>query len=368
MKEKSLKNTPLSEEHITLGARMTPFAGWNMPVNYPNGIIAEHLHTRQEAAIFDICHMGELRVSGPETAKALDNIFPRRPSKQKIGSCKYNFLLTDSGTVVDDLIIYRIDENEFLIVVNAGTKDADVARLQELLPNSVELADESDKTAKIDLQGPASAKVLEDLGIEKSSLPGYYKWTYAKVAGIETLLSRTGYTGELGFELYVDVGNAAALWKELLTVNNVKPAGLGARDTLRLEMGYPLYGHELDTDTTPAEAGFGAMLELDDEHRFPGTEVLRSQPPRKQLAGILLEGRRAARAGSAIYADGKKIGVITSGAYAPSLGRAVAMAYLNGDRLPDAGTTLEIEAGRATIPGVITAMPFIQNTSLRKSL
>ena len=368
MKAKSLKNTPLSEEHIALNARMTPFAGWNMPVNYPSGIIAEHLHTRREAAIFDICHMGELRVSGPDTAKALDNIFPRRPSKQKIGSCKYNFLLTDSGTVVDDLIIYRIDENEFLIVVNAGTKDADIARLRELLPDRVKLVDESDETAKIDLQGPSSAQVLEKLGVAKSSLPGYYKWTRANVAGFETLLSRTGYTGELGFELYVGVDNAAALWKALLAIDNVEPAGLGARDTLRLEMGYPLYGHELDTDTTPVEAGFGAMLELDDEHRFPGSEVLRTRLPRKQLTGILLEGRRAARAGSAIYADGKKIGVITSGAYSPSLGRAVAMAYLDEERQPKIGTPLEIDAGRATIPGVITATPFLENTSLRKTV
>ncbi len=365
MNEKHLEHSPLSEEHAALGARMTPFAGWNMPVNYPGGIIAEHLHTRREASIFDICHMGELRISGHGTAEALDGIFPRRPSRQSIGSCKYNFLLTDSGTVIDDLIIYRFDENEFLIVVNAGTKNADVAQLRKLLPNGTELVDESDKTAKIDLQGPSSAKVLEKLDVEKSSLPGYYKWTYAEIAGIETLLSRTGYTGELGFELYVGAGNAPTLWNAILATNNVKPAGLGARDTLRLEMGYPLYGHELDTDTTPVEAGFGAMLELDDEHRFPGAEALRSRLPRKQLIGILLEGRRAARAGSAIYADGKKVGQITSGAYAPSLGRAVAMAYLDEERQPDVGTPLEIEAGRATIPGIITATPFVENTSLR---
>jgi aminomethyltransferase len=347
---------------------MVPFAGWNMPVRYTEGIIAEHNHTRSKASVFDICHMGEIRVVGDDAPKALDNIFPRPPSKQKKGDCKYNFLLTDRGTVIDDLIIYRIDDYEFLIVVNASSKDADFARLAELLPDSVTLRDESDATAKIDLQGPESANVLEKLGIERSDMPGYYKWTNANIAGTDIILSRTGYTGELGFEIYSPAEKATGIWQAITAFETVKPAGLGARDTLRLEMGYPLYGHELDTDTTPVEAGFGKMLQLDDDREFPGVEILRSRRKRKTLVGIALEGRRAAREGAEIFIDGEKAGTITSGAFSPSLGKAVALAYIQAPDAPQVGTEVETRDGRAQIPGAISHTPFAKNTSLRKTI
>lgn len=364
----AVKNTPLCRNHLDLGARMVPFAGWNMPVQYTEGIIAEHMHTRQHVSLFDICHMGEFRLTGPGAAEALDKIFPRLVSSQKPGSCKYNFLLTDRGTVIDDLIIYRIGEEEFYIVVNAGSKDADFARLTALLPKTLTLVDESEATAKLDLQGPESADVLAEIGFDKATLPGYYKWIKTKIKGVQVLLSRTGYTGELGFELYFSADKAGELWDYLLENPRVKPAGLGARDTLRLEMGYPLYGHEMDTETTPIEAGFGGMLKITEDRSFPGVNVLRNSPPKKQLVGVELEGRRAAREGSEVSINGQIAGKVSSGTYSPSLEKAIAFAYLNMDIPVALGMNVDLVAGRSTIKGTIAVIPFYKNGSVRKEI
>lgn len=361
----TVKDTPLCQKHQDLGARMVPFAGWNMPVQYPEGIIAEHIHTREVVSLFDICHMGEFRLTGAGVAEALDKIFPRLVSAQKVGSCRYNFLLTDRGTVIDDLIIYRLDEDELYIVVNAGSKDADFARLSELLPDSVTIVDESDATAKLDLQGPASADVLAAIGFDKAELPGYYKWIKTEIKGIPVLLSRTGYTGELGFELYFAADKAPELWDYLMAQPQVKPAGLGARDTLRLEMGYPLYGHEMDTETTPVEAGLGGMLKISETRSFPGVEILRDGQPTKQLVGIDIEGRRAAREGAEVSIDGKVVGKVTSGAFSPCLGKAIALASFGGDVQVEPGTAVELAAGRSTIEGTITDLPFYKEGSVR---
>jgi glycine cleavage system T protein (aminomethyltransferase) len=363
-----VKDTPLCQNHIALGARMVPFAGWNMPVQYTEGIISEHNHTREQVSLFDICHMGEFRLTGSGVAEALDKIFPRLASSQKPGSCRYNFLLTDRGTVIDDLIIYRMDEEEFYIVVNAGSKDADLARLRELLPDNIKVVDESDTTAKLDLQGPESAEVLASLGFDKAELPGYYKWIKTEIKGIPVLLSRTGYTGELGFELYFAADKAPELWDLLLENQKVKPAGLGARDTLRLEMGYPLYGHEMDTDTTPIEAGFGGMLKISEDRKFPGVDILRNAQKTKQLAGIEIEGRRAAREGAEVTIDGNIVGKVTSGTFSPSLSKAIALVYFNADVTVEMGMGVELAAGRSTINGKVTELPFYKSSSVRKEI
>lgn len=360
-----VKDTPLCQNHLDLGARMVPFAGWNMPVQYPEGIIAEHMHTRNHVSLFDICHMGEFRLSGAGLTEALDNIFPRLVSSMKVGSCRYNFLLTDQGTVIDDLIIYRLAEEEFYIVVNAGSKDADFARLTGLLPIGISIIDESEMTAKLDLQGPESADVLADLGLDKASLPGYYKWIATELKGEPVLLSRTGYTGELGFELYFAADKASEIWNLLLANPKVKPAGLGARDTLRLEMGYPLYGHEMDTETSPVEAGFGGMLKISEDRKFPGVDVLRNPQPSKQLAGVEIEGRRAAREGAEVSIDGKPVGKVTSGTFSPSLSKAIALVYFNADISVDPGMQVNLAAGRSTISGTVTNLPFYKESSVR---
>lgn len=363
-----VKDTPLCQNHIALGARMVPFAGWNMPVQYSEGIIAEHNHTREVVSLFDICHMGEFRLSGSGLAEALDNIFPRLASSQKPGSCRYNFLLTDQGTVIDDLIIYRMNEEEFYIVVNAGSKDADFARLTAMLPDNITIVDESDTTAKLDLQGPESAEVLADLGFDKATLPGYYKWIQTEIKGVPVLLSRTGYTGELGFELYFDADKAGELWDLLLENPKVKPAGLGARDTLRLEMGYPLYGHEMDIETTPIEAGFGGMLKISETRTFPGVDVLRNGQGKKQLVGIEIEGRRAAREGAEVSVDGVVVGKVTSGTFSPSLSKAIALASFKADVSVEQGMSVELAVGRGTITGNVTDTPFYKTSSVRKEI
>lgn len=362
----NLKMTPLNGIHAGLGARMVPFAGWNMPVQYPEGILAEHRHTRTHASIFDIFHMGEFRVRGEGAAAWLDSILARAVADQKPGTCRYNFLLTDRGTVIDDLIVYRIGESEFFIVVNAGTKDGDAERFRGLLPKGITFADESSATAKIDLQGPESADVLAALGLKKETLPLYYKWMNAEIAGVPCLLSRTGYTGELGFELYFDTAKSEKIWNLLLGQKNVKPAGLGARDTLRLEMGYPLYGHELNLDTTPVEAGFGKILKLDEKRNFVGSETLRNSHPAKRLVGIILEGRRAAREGTEVLIDGRPAGKVSSGTFAPSLDRAVAMAYVSTEFQTPQGKDVELVTGKTNINGKISEPPFYMNGTARK--
>jgi len=361
-------NTPLCEEHIKLGAKMVPFAGWNMPVQYSDGIIAEHNYCRENVSLFDICHMGELRLTGEGLAEELDHIFPRLVSVQKNGSCRYNFLLNDKGGVIDDLIIYRMDDEEFYIVVNAGSKDADIARLKELLSDNIIIVDESSDTAKIDLQGPKSAEVLNGLGFDFSELPGYYKWINVEIAGVDVLLSRTGYTGELGFELYFKADKAVDIWNLLLKNPMVKPAGLGARDTLRLEMGYPLYGHEMDVDTTPMEAGFGGMIKISESRTFPGVDVLRSGKLSKQLVGIEIEGRRAAREGAEVLVDGVVVGKVTSGTFSPSLAKAIAFVSLSGELDVEKGMKIELSVGRSTLNGTVVELPFYKKSSVRAKL
>lgn len=358
-----IKKTPLSDVHTALGARMVPFAGWEMPVQYTEGILAEHEHTRSAASLFDICHMGEFRVKGPRAAEELDRALARAVTTQKPGSCRYNFLLTEQGAVIDDLVAYRLAEDEFYIVVNAGTKDGDAETIQSRLSDSA-FADESDATCKLDLQGPKSVEVLESLGFERGQLPTFYKWIQTSIKDIPCLLSRTGYTGELGFEIYAATDKAVELWNMLIACPSVKPAGLGARDTLRLEVGLALYGHELDLETTPIDAGYAPLLKLDDNRTFVGSEALRNNPPKKKLIAIELEGRRAAREGAAIFMNGDEIGNVTSGAFSPSLKKAIAMGYVL-DPTVTVGEKVELDAGRKRIPGVVVELPFYKDGTAR---
>jgi aminomethyltransferase len=362
----NLKITPLNSRHIDLGAKMVPFAGWNMPVQYKEGIITEHKHTRSHVSIFDIFHMGEFRIKGEKSAIALDRILARPVADQKPGTCRYSFLLTEKGTVIDDLIVYRIDENEFFIVVNAGTRDADAAQFRELLPKDVSFADESDATAKIDLQGPESADVLVLLGLNKEILPSYYRWIKSQICGIPCLVSRTGYTGELGFEIYFSADKSEIMWNILLEQKNVKSAGLGARDTLRLEMGYPLYGHELNLETTPVEAGFAQLLKLGEKRDFMGAENLRNSQPGKRLVGIELDGRRVAREGTPVFISGRESGKVSSGTFSPSLGKAIALAYINGGSEISTGIEVELVTDRFRISGKTATVPFYKDGTAKK--
>ena len=362
-----LKRTPLNAKHVALNAKMVSFGGWDMPVQYSDGIIAEHHHTRKLVSLFDTCHMGEFRIKGPNAAKDLDWIFPRGVAKQKVGTARYNFLLSDEGTVLDDLLIYRMDEEEFLLVVNAGTIDSDAARLKSLLSESTKFIDESDLTGKLDIQGPLSADILEKIGFVKSELPKNYKWIKTSIKGIPTLLSRTGYTGELGFEFYVASDKVNELWDILMSFPEVKPAGLGARDTLRLEVGFPLYGNEMDDKTTPVEAGFAPMIGLSKRSNFIAEDILKDPSKiNKVLTPIILEGRRAARHGNTVLSmDNKEIGIVTSGMFSPLLEKAIALTYINSEDKLDVDDEVMLKIGTKTLPGKVVTFPFYKDGTVR---
>lgn len=356
-----LQRLPLEQKHVELGAKMVPFGGWNMPVQYSEGIIAEHNHTREKVSLFDICHMGEFMVEGPGATTALDGLMARAITTQKVGICRYNFLMNNQGGVRDDLIVYRLDEESYFIVVNAATATADAEWIKQNLPDSVVFTDISSETGKIDLQGPLAFDVMERVGFPKVNLPGYFKFIQTEVQGIPCIISRTGYTGERGLEFYVSTEYVAQLWDLLISDEEVKPCGLGARDTLRLEVGYALYGHELNEETTPIDIGYGPMIKMDRE--FVGKKGLRTAE-RKYLTGIVLDKRRAAREETPVLTTNEKqVGIVTSGSYGPSVGTAVALAFL-AEELPE-GTSVLLGEGPKFMTGKVAALPFYKNGTVR---
>ncbi len=370
MSSEDLRSTVLCDEHIGLGARMVPFAGWNMPVQYKTGILAEHQHTREQISLFDICHMGEFRVFGPGAREALDRLLARPTFDQPYGSCRYNFLLNEEGGIIDDLIVYYLGEDDYFIVVNASRIGVDAEQIRKHLPDGVMFVDISDETAKLDLQGPECAAVAAAVtGLPEADLPKYFRWAWVEINGVRVLLSRTGYTGELGFELYFPMDKAVEIWRCLLAQPNVRPAGLGARDTLRLEMGMALYGHELNTGITPLEAGYGAMLKLEEfpNRQFVGRAAMEKKGVQRHLIAIDVDGRRAAREGADVCdAEGLVIGKVTSGGFAPSLNHAIAMAYVEKP-LPQ-GAEVFLAAGNSTVMGKVSEVPFYKNGTARKKI
>ncbi len=354
--------TPLTAWHKEQGAKMAGFAGWDMPIQY-TGILAEHEHTRTKASIFDICHMGEFLISGDGAADALAKAVTHNIETLKTGKCRYGFLLNDQGNMLDDLIVYRLEENSFMLVVNGACAAGDFAALQERMPEGIVLEDISAATAKIDLQGPESLDVLEAVMEKSFRHLGYFSFEEHAFMGEKMLVSRTGYTGELGYELYLPWDKALPLWEKLLQDPRVKPAGLGARDTLRLEAGLPLYGHELDTKHNPTEAGMGKMLTslvpfVGHEHAGNVHEV---------LLPLRIEGRRAARAGDVVTTStGEEVGVVTSGSFAPSLGYVIAFAWV---RVGAAGKTeFLVKAARASLPAQVVTLPFYAEGTARIKL
>lgn len=354
-----LLTTPLTSRHRELGAKMAPFAGYDMPVHYPHGILTEHAHTRTKASIFDICHMGEFLVTGEGSAKALDGLLTHDVHGLPTGRCRYGFLLNERGGIIDDLIIYRLGEDGYMLVVNGGRREIDREWLAERLPEEVRLDDVSDGTGKIDLQGPGSLPVLEAvLGGRWQNLH-YFSFRTCLWKDMEVLVSRTGYTGELGYELYLPATLTPDLWDAFLEQPNVAPAGLGARDTLRLEVGLPLYGQDLDEDHTPIEAGYGFFAKKDRD--FVGKEGSRDE--RQRLVGLVVEGRRSPRHNDQVLSGGKPVGHVTSGSFAPSLGHCVALAWVD---VPHAEEKNFIVRGkRAELPAQRVRPPFYDQGTAR---
>ena len=354
--------TPLNAWHKAHGAKMVPFAGWEMPVQY-SGILAEHQHCRTKACIFDICHMGEFSLKGAGAKDALARAVTQNLETLAPGKCRYGFLLNDEGGVLDDLIVYRVAEDEFMLVVNGACIASDFATIKSRLPASLAFEDISDKTAKIDLQGSKSFEVLSRLLPGEWSKLGYFSFTKAQFEGAEIIVSRTGYTGELGYEFYLPANKAQALWEKLAADPEVIPAGLGARDTLRLEMGYPLYGQDLDTQHTPAEAGYDGMLTSTAEY----VGKAKAFGVRESLVALSIEGRRSARHYDKVcLPDGQEVGVVTSGSFSPTLGHSVALAYVKADAAT--GSDFVVKAAKVDLPAKKVDLPFYKNATARTKL
>jgi aminomethyltransferase len=361
----SMKKTVLHDAHLALGAKMAPFGGYEMPIQY-RGIVAEHIATREGATIFDTCHMGEFLVTGANAVTDLENILSCPVATLGIGRCRYGFICNETGGVIDDQIVYRMAEKEFFMVVNAATEPSDFDWIGRRLSAGTHIENLSSQTAKLDLQGPASVKIMKRLMAEPLDGMKYYAWARNSYRSTEVLVSRTGYTGEIGFEIYCPNGLVSSFWDDCLGAGAL-PAGLGARDTLRLEMGYPLYGHELDDRTNAAESGLGRAI--DGRKKFIGSSAV-LDPAQKQrlLVGIRLDGRRAARHGDAILdKGGNSAGVVTSGSFSPSLSCAIALGYVPLEQSAP-GNHVSIRTDRQTVTGTIVELPFYRNATGRMDL
>ena len=359
-----MQRTVLHPEHAALGARMAPFAGFEMPIQY-DSILAEHRATRRHVAVFDTCHMAEFLIRGRAAVAALERLLSCDVADLPVGHCRYGLLCNEQGGVIDDQILYRLGGADFMMVANAGRRGRDMGWLRSQLPGGAAIEDVSDETAKIDIQGPGSARLLLPLLDEPLAPLRYYTFRRSAYRGETVLVSRTGYTGEIGFELYCPAGLARALWQDCLG-RGAQPAGLGARNTLRLEMGFPLYGHELSEDTNAADSGLRRAMSP--RKAFVGSDAVRraASSPRQQLAGIVLSDRRAARQGDVIRGpDGAVAGVVTSGSYAPSVGSAVALSYVTGSSTR-VGASVQVDTGRRTLAATVSALPFYRGGTARR--
>lgn len=356
----NLFRTPFFNWHLDAGARMGPFAGWDMPIQY-KGILDEHEHTRSVASAFDTSHMGEFDLSGPTAAADLDRLLTQHVHKLKLGQCNYGFLCNEQGGVIDDLTCYRRAEDHFTLIVNAGTLAGDASHIQRHISATTTFEDLSPQRAKFDIQGPRSKELIEKA--LHASLPDlkYFRFVDCELAGIPLTLSRTGYTGEWGYEFYLAADRALELWQGLMAPGDILPAGLGARDTLRLEMAYPLYGSELNAETSPVAATGGKFIAMDKD--FIGKAAMDADPVRR-LVGLQLESKRAARAHDRIFVGDREVGDITSGSLAPSLGVAVAFAYVDKDAGPD----LEIDVRGKRLSARQIDLPFYKEGSARRKL
>lgn len=369
----SAKRTPLYDEHVACGARMIEFAGFAMPVEYTS-ILAEHTAVRSAAGLFDLSHMGEISVSGPGAAAFVDWVVTNRVADMKEGQARYTVMCRPDGGIVDDIIVYR-RAHDFFLVVNAANIAKDLAWLDYVRrswpgegappvnPDDVVIQDLSDQTALIAVQGPKSQAILARLTDADLSALRPFRFLEADVAGQRALVSRTGYTGEDGFELYIAPASAVPLWRALLDAgrpDGLVPVGLGARDTLRLEMRFPLYGNDIDETTTPLEAGLDFVVKFDKEG-FIGKEALlkqREEGVPRRLIGFKLEGRGVPRKGYALLAEGRPVGRVTSGTMSPTLGEPVGMGYVES-RFAAPGTALEMEMRGRLVPARVVAGRFV---------
>jgi aminomethyltransferase len=363
LREPVARSSPLADRHEALGARLIEFSGWLMPLQY-GSILDEHRAVRERAGLFDLSHMGELFVEGPEAGAALARALVSDPPALAVGRAHYSMICASDGGILDDLIVYRLAPERFLVVANAGNAVLVSDTLAERLAGSKAILDDrSLATALCAVQGPRSIDIVGPLTDVDLGALHYYAIAEGTVAGLPALVARTGYTGEDGFEVFVDTAQAEVLWDALLAAGRPQgmvPVGLGARDTLRLEAGMPLYGNDLDVTTNPYEAGLGSVVKLDKPDDFVGRAALRrvaEAGPDRLRVGLVVRGRGIARHGYPVMAGERRTGVVTSGTQSPTLGVPIAMAYVApGDARP--GTMLAVEVRDQPVPSEVVSLPF----------
>jgi len=362
-----LRKTPLNARHRASNARMVPYAGWDMPVEY-SGITAEHLAVRTRAGVFDVSHMGELEVAGKDALAAVQRVSSNDASRLKMGQIQYSGLLTPEGTFIDDMLVMRMGPNHFMLVVNAANAAKDYAWIAEQIKSAGEVAavDTSSRYALIAIQGPASSEVLQPLtGVELADLK-YYWFANGEVANARATISRTGYSGEDGFEIFVPPNMADRVWQALLEAGrpaDVIPCGLGARDTLRLEAAMRLYGNDIDESTTMLEAGLGWAVGWK-KSGFIGEDRLREQKEKgtnRKLVGFEMVDRGIARHGYPVVAGDRRVGIVTSGTQTPFLKKAIGMAYVPTE-LAAPGTELRIDVRGRPSAARVVSLPFYKRT------
>ena len=363
-----LKRTPLHALHASLGAKLVPFGGYEMPVQYRDGIAGEHRAVREAVGVFDISHMGEFEVTGPDRNAFVQRITCNDVGALKPGQAQYSALLTEQGTFVDDCVVYRFAD-KLMLVVNAANIATDWEQVVAHKGGAnVRLRDISEETGLLAVQGPGAEALLAPLTAAGIALLPYYHFTEGKVAGKECFISRTGYTGEDGFELYCRAADLETLWYALVGQGRAVPCGLGARDTLRLEAGYPLYGHDIDATVTPLEAGLGWIVKLDKGAEFVGLAALK----RQKLAGVtrrlvgfrVVEPRVVARPGHDVYVDDRKVDVVRSGTVTPTANCAIGMTYLPVERAQPA-TRFTIDVRGSRVAAEVARLPFVPRRTYR---
>jgi len=363
----ALKHTPIHAAHVALGAKMVPFAGYEMPVQYPGGIMAEHQAVRTDVGIFDVSHMGEFEVTGPDRNAFVNRVTCNDVSVIKTGQVQYSAILSDEGTFVDDCTIYRFDD-KIMLVVNASNRQAAWDHIVEQKKGAnVRLRDISDDIGLLAVQGPRAEALLQPLaGLDLQAI-GYYHHASGSIGEVGCFISRTGYTGEDGFELYCRGRDTALLW-EAVTRAGARPIGLGARDSLRLEVGYALYGNDIDDTITPLEAGLGWIVKLDKGAPFTGLEALKTQKLRgvtRKLVGFQLTERGIPRHGYPVWLDGKQVDIVRSGGQSPTLGEAIGTTYLP-PASAKTGTRFQVDCRGQRVAAVVVKKPFYTKGSARK--
>ncbi len=357
-----MQKTALYEKHLAAGAKIVDFAGWAMPVQY-EGILAEHAAVRSKAGIFDVSHMGQILVEGPSVLDELQRLVSNDLAGAQAGQAVYSPLCQADGGTLDDLLLYRLSDSSWLLVVNAANTGRDEKWLRDQLPATITVTNRTSQMALLAVQGPQAATILQKLTDQPLEELRFFRFlTDVNLAGAKVLLSRTGYTGEDGFEIYLAAESAGPVWDQILAAgedSGLVPAGLGARDTLRLEAALPLYGQDLALDITPLEAGLGRFVNFK-KGDFMGRSALLDQQEKgvlRRRAGLVMTGRGIPRSGYSVYKDGQEIGFITSGSYAPSLQQNLGLALLAADQIQP-GSTVEVLIRNKLVAAEIVKLPF----------